>query len=38
MTEALECWIARDSEVDNDFDGTDLWLYPNKPRRCVANI
>ena len=38
MTEVIEGWIARDTEKDNDWDGTDLWLYPHKPIRCVGNF
>lgn len=34
----IEGWIARDMEPDNVCDGTDLWLYPHKPNRCVGNF
>ena len=38
MKATLECWIARDSEVDNLLDGTDLFLYPYKPDRVIGNF
>jgi len=39
MKAVIEGWIARDEELDTSFaGGTDLWLYPSKPVRCVGNF
>lgn len=34
----IDGWIARDQEPDDFCEGTDLWLYPYKPYRCVGNF
>lgn len=38
MKEVIEGWIARDQEPNDMIDGTDLWLFPDKPVRVVGNF